>query len=122
MPDGLRGLLGIIVVGVVAYVGLRALQAKHEGGDPAKAAADALRDVGPPAIAAAGGLVLAFVIAGFAGLLFLFALIDIFFRRGDGDALVGMVFLLVLSGVVLVGTVVGGAWLAISRGRRRSER
>lgn len=120
--DGLSGkVLGLIVVGVVTYVGLRAYQARRRGEDAVAAAADALRDVGPPALAAGVGLVVAVALTGFAGVLFVLALIGIFFRRDDGGALLGMVILLVVSGLVLFGSVTGALAWAIARGRRRTR-
>ncbi|HEX2701183.1 MAG TPA: hypothetical protein VHM89_13360 [Acidimicrobiales bacterium] len=120
--DGLSGkVLGLIVVGVVTYVGLRAYQARRRGEDAVAAAADALRDVGPPALAAGVGLVVAVALTGFAGVLFVLALIGIIFRRDDGGALLGMVILLVVSGLVLFGSVTGALAWAIARGRRRTR-
>ncbi len=110
----------LIVLGVVAYMGYRATQAKGRGEDAGKAATEALHQVGPPALAAIAGLVVAVIIAGFAGLLFILALIDLVFRRGDGNAVFGVLLLLALSGIVLVGALGGGLWWAVTRVRHRS--
>ena len=110
--------LGLIVLGVVAYVVLRSVEAGNRGESRAGAAADALRDVGPPALVAGVGVVVAVVLICFAGLLFVIGLIEAIFRN-DGDSLAGAFVMMGLSGLVLFGAGGGALYWAISRVRRR---
>lgn len=111
----LPAVLGLIVLGVVAYVGLRAAEASRRGADPAKAAADALRDVGPPAILAGAGVILGALVAGMLGVFLVVVIIAAIF--GQGGDFTGLFLILLFGGFLVSACLCGAIMWAVQRVR-----
>lgn len=110
------GVFGLIALGVAAYVACRVISARRRGDDTAGAAADALREVGPPALVLAAILTFVLSVLGILALIMFVALLN-------GDDSLSTQFVVVLYTMVFVavlGTAGSIAW-AIGRVRRRDQ-
>lgn len=111
-----EGILGLLVLGIGVYIGFRALSAQRRGDDPAGAAADALRDVGPPALVFAGMLAFFVSVSGFLLVILFFVILS----GDEGGMTAFTVVLYTMMVVALIGTGGSIAW-AVRRARRRNR-
>lgn len=116
---GFVGIVLVIVAGAAAYVGLRSTAARRRGEDPTAAAADALREVGPPAIAAVLLVVLIVSAFGLMAFLFVLGLSDLLFE-GDKSGLDRLVVAIYVAVAFILVGIVGTIVWAVKRAGSRS--
>lgn len=109
--------VALIVLGTVGYIGLRAAEARHRGDDPAHAAAEALRDVGPPAVVAILAVVVAAAVAGLLGFLLFIALLRYVLAGDNGGFTTLVVFTYAAAAAAFIGCLAVAVW-AVRRVRR----
>ena len=109
-------LLGLVLNGVALYMVARAMQARRRGEDVGRAAASAVRALGPPAF----GLVLLIVAVPLIALIVGVVLVMIFLGgTGVGVGVEGLAVYLSLAAACFVGGVVILVWWAAARTRLR---
>ncbi len=116
----IAALLALLLLGAVAYVVVRSLNARRRGEQVGPAAASAMRTVGPPLVLAVVGLVALSIFAAVGALILLVAVLSAL--GGDDDG-AGALVLLWISGmgvllIAIVGAVAWGLVRILRSGRR----
>jgi hypothetical protein len=113
--------IAVLLLGAVGYVVARTVVAHRRGEDAGRAAAGAVRAVGPPLVLAVFSVVGLSILAGLAAVVFLIALVAAI--AGDGDALENLVLAFILGGTLLfVALIAAVAWGVSRLVRARRDR